>query len=162
QLAKLTDTINRAGSLRDQPGVARSAREDGLSRVPGLNLTAAQRVTLLDMSAEQWRGGVGESGGGLGAVLVGPVRGAAGDDAPASVPARVAAGLSTAQGDLVVALAKPLVVPTQRVDDGETRRAKEKAAASIGPQPVTYARNQVIVREGEPIDAAKLEALRNA
>jgi putative nucleotidyltransferase with HDIG domain len=162
QLASLTDTVNRIGGLRDQPGITRSAKEDGLTRVPGVSLTAAQRAAILDFTPEQWRGVVDESVRVLGAMLEEPFAAGEVEGRQASVPARIAAGLTATQGDIVVALVKPLVVPTQRVDENETRRAREKATASIGPQQVTYARNQVIVREGEPIDAAKLEALKEA
>lgn len=162
QLARLTDTVNRIGGVRDVPGVLRSSKEENLTRVPGLNLTAAQRGAILDYTPDQWRSVVDESVKMLGTILEEPFSAADVEDRRASVPARVTAGLTATQGDIVVALVRPLVVPTQRVAEDETRDAREKAAAAIGPQPVTYARNQVIVREGEPIDAAKLEAMKNA
>ena len=162
QLARLTDTVNRAGSLRDAPGMTRSAQDDGLTRVPGLNLTATQRAALLDLSPIAWRQVVDEAVRVLGTILEEPFSAAELEDRQASVPARITAGMTAAQGDLVVVLVKPLVVPTQRVDEAEARRARDRAAAAIGPQQVTYARNQVIVREGEPIDAPKLEALKEA
>lgn len=162
QLARLTETINRVGSLRDAPGVVRSAREDGLSRIPGLTLTSSQRAAILDFTPEQWRAVVDESVRVLGALLEEPFAASDVEDRQASVPARISAGLTATQGDVVVALVRPLVVPTQRVDEAETQRARERATASIGVQQVTYAKSQVIVREGEPIDEAKLEALKNA
>jgi cyclic-di-AMP phosphodiesterase PgpH len=162
QLARLTDLVNRVGSIRDSPGQTRSAREDGLGRVPGLSLTAAQRAAVLDLSPEGWRQVVDESVRVLGNILEEPFSATELDDRRASVPARISAGLTAAQGDLVVAFVKPLVVPTQRVDEAETQRARERAAAAVGPETITYAPNQVIVREGEPIDAAKLEALKQS
>jgi putative nucleotidyltransferase with HDIG domain len=162
QLARLTDVVNRAGSVRDAPGQTRSAKEDGLGRVPGLSLTMTQRATVLDLSPEGWRQVVDESVRVLGTILEEPFSNAEMEDRRASVPARVSSGLTAAQGDLVVALVRPLVVPTQRVDEAETQLARDRAAAAVGPQTVAYAPNQVIVREGEPIDAAKLEALRQA
>jgi putative nucleotidyltransferase with HDIG domain len=162
QLARLTDIVNRMGSVRDAPGQTRSAKEDGLQRIPGLNLTASQRSTVLDLSPDGWRQVIDESVRVLGGILEEPFSAAELEDRRASVPARVAAGQTSAQGELVAALVKPLVVPTQQVDEAETQRARDRAVAAIGPQPVSYARNQVIVREGEPIDAAKLEALKQA
>lgn len=162
QVAKLTEAAGRATTIRDTPNLTRAARDDALSRVPGLALTSVQRAELLDLTADNWRVTIDEATRVLGAILEEPFAAAQLEDRLASVPARVAAGLSVAQGDLVVALVKPQLAPTQRVDENETQRARDKAAASVGPQSVTYARNQVIVREGEPIDAAKVEALRNA
>ncbi|MGH2584093.1 MAG: HD family phosphohydrolase [Dehalococcoidia bacterium] len=162
QLARLTDIVNRVGSLRDSPGMVRSAKEDGLTRIPGLSLTATQRAAVLDLTSEGWRQVLDESVRVLGSILEEPFSGAELEDRRASVPARVASGLTSTQGDLVGTLVKPLVVQTQRIDETETQRARERAAAAIGPQQVTYAHNQVIVREGEPMDAAKLEALEEA
>lgn len=162
QLARLTDVMNRVVSVRDAPGQTRSAKEDGLSRIPGLNLTASQRAALLDLSPEGWRQVLDESIRVLGSILEEPFSTSELEDRRTSVPARISAGLTATQGDLVVALVKPLVVPTQRVDEAETQRARERATAAIGPETISYAPNQVIVREGEPIDAAKLEALREA
>lgn len=162
QVARLTEASGRASTIRETAAHSRSARDEALGRAPGLALTASQRATLLELAPESWRLLVEEATRVLGAILEEPFGAAQLEDRLASVPARVSAGLSATQGDLVVALVKPLVVPTQRVDENETQRAREKAAASVGPQSITYARNQVIVREGEPIDAAKIEALRNA
>jgi membrane-associated HD superfamily phosphohydrolase len=162
QLARLTDIVNRASSIRDAPGMIRAAKEDSLSRVPGLSLTQAQRATILDLSPEGWRQVVDESVRVLGSVLEEPFSAQELEDRRASVPARITAGLTATQGDLVAALVKPLVVSTQRIDEAATRQARDRAAAAIGPQEVTYARNQAIAREGEPIDSAKLEALREA
>jgi cyclic-di-AMP phosphodiesterase PgpH len=162
QLLKLTDIVNRIGALRDAPGLVPSAREDGIGRVPGIVFTAAQRGQVLELTPEQWRAVVDDAVRVLGSMLEEPFAAADVEDRQATVPARVSTSLSAVQGDLVVALVRPLVVPTLRVDEAETRRVRERATASIGPQTVTWARNQVIVREGEPIDAAKLEALKQA
>ena len=162
QLARLRITIDRITAQRDTPGLTRATRDEGISRIQGVNLTAGQRTALLDLTPDQWAKTVDEAFFVLGGVLEEPFSATEVEDRKTAVRNRVRDGFPVQQAEIVIALVQPLVVPTQRVDEAETRKAREKAAASVEPQPQTYAKNQVIVREGDVIDAAKLEALRNA
>jgi putative nucleotidyltransferase with HDIG domain len=162
QLSKLSDVVARIQSQRDTPGLSRAARDEGIARIQGISLSNTQRAAILDLTPEQWAQTADEAFRVLGEVLQEPFAATDVEDRKASVPNRIRDGFPAAQGNIVVALVQPFVVPTQRKDEAATQQAKDRAAASVGPQLQTYAKNQVIVREGDVIDAAKLEALRQA
>ncbi len=162
QLARLSDIVNRITAYRDTPGIPRVQKDESISRIQGINLTAAQRAAILDFTPEQWVKTVAEAERVLGQVLEEPFSASEVEDRRASVRNKVQDGFPAVMGDVVVALVQPLVVPTKRVDAAETQKARERARDSVPPQVQTYAKNQVIVREGDVIDDAKLEALREA
>ncbi len=162
QLARLTEIVNRIEGLRNNPGFTRGTRDEGIARIQGQSLTPAQRGAILDLTPEQWLRVVDESFRVLGAVLEEPFSGTDLEDRKSAVRNKVQDGFAAAQAELVVALVQPLVVPTQKKDETETQKARDRARDAVGPQPVTFARNQVIVREGDVIDEARLESLRAA
>ena len=162
QLARLTEIINRINGQLSAPGFTRQARDDGIARIQGVNLTPAQRGILLDFSAEQWFGVANESTRLLGATLEFNFPETAVEDQRASARIRVLDGYTALQGEIVVALVQPLVVATQRRDDAKTEADRQRAAAAVEPQQQYYARGQVIVREGDVIDETRREALREA
>ncbi len=162
QLARLTEIVARIQGQRDSPGFARATRDEGIARIQGITLSPAQRSVVLDFTPEQWAATVEEAFRLLGAVLEEPFSATEMEDRKTAVNNRVRDGFPAVQGGVAVALVQPLVVPTQRKDEVETQKAREKAAAGVEPQVQTYAKNQVIVREGDAIDRAKIEALREA
>ncbi|MFN8558967.1 MAG: HDIG domain-containing protein [Dehalococcoidia bacterium] len=163
QRARLTEITSRITVQRDTPGLTRPARDEGIARIQGVKLSAAQRAALLDLTPDQWARTIDEADRVLGVVLEEPFFSDSDTESRrAAVRNRVHDGIPVVQGDLAVALVQPLVVPTQRVDEVETQKARERAEAGVEPQAQTYAKNQVILREGDEIDAAKLEALRQA
>lgn len=161
QLAKLTDLTNALSAVRSDTTLTPQQRLDAIiSR--GSGLTADQATQIAAFSAADWTATVGEAQHLLGTVLEDPF---AQSDVPtrrASLANRVSAGISSMQGDIAVALVRNLIVATEGVDQAATQKAQDQAAASVSPQRVTFARGQVIVRDGDVIDASKLESLQNA
>jgi putative nucleotidyltransferase with HDIG domain len=162
QLGKLTEIVARITGQRDSPGFSRATRDEGIQRIQGVTLTQEQRGYILDFTPEQWNKTVDEAIRLLSQVLEEPFSATELDSRRASVRNRVREGLLSIQGDVAVALVQPLVLPTQREDDGETLKARERARASVEPQVQVYAKGQVIVREGDIIDRPKYEALKEA
>jgi cyclic-di-AMP phosphodiesterase PgpH len=161
QLAALTDLTNAISNTRIDTTLSYQQKVDALSsRVPGL--TAEQANEILAFSSDDWNTAVQETQRLLGTVLEDGFVGS--DVAPrrASLPNRVRAGITTQQGDVAVALVRNLIVPTESIDQAGMQKAQDQAAAAVPLQGVTFARGQVIVRDGDAIDAAKLEALQNA
>jgi putative nucleotidyltransferase with HDIG domain len=162
QRARLGDILDRITSIRNTAGLPRASRDETIARIQGVSLSVAQRGTVLDFTPEQWSQTAEEARRVLGAVLEEPFPATEAEARKAAVRNKVQDGLTAIQGDIVVSLVQPLVVPTQRKDEVETQKARDRAAAAVEPQPQVYAANQVIVREGDVIDASKLEALRAA
>jgi len=161
QLAKLSDIAGRISSARTDPNLSRQQLTEALNS-KGVPLTLDQRSAIAAFSADEWRQVTDEAARLLGSVLEEPF---ATNELPgrlASLPNRVSLGLTSVQGDVAVALSRPLIVPTERVDTAATQRNRDQATAAVPPQQRSFARDQVIVRDGDVIDAAKREALQNA
>ncbi|MBI2760335.1 MAG: HDIG domain-containing protein [Chloroflexi bacterium] len=162
QRASLRAITDRITGQRNSPGFPRATRDEGIARIQGVTLSASQRGVILDFTPEQWNQTVEEAERVLSVILEEPFSAGDSEDRKASVRNRVQDGLTTIQGDIVVSLVQPLVVPTQRTDAAATQREKDRVAAAVEPQPRVYAKSQVIVREGDVIDEVALEALRAA
>lgn len=162
QLAKLNELVQRITDLRNTSGLSPSVRDEGIRLIQGVSLTAEQRRSILEFTPEQWNRTVDEAIRLLSQTLEEPFTANDLDARRASVQNRVRDGLLATQGAIAVALARPLVVPTQREDPLETAKAREKARNSVEPQAQTYAKGQVIVREGDVVDEVKFEALEAA
>ncbi|HZU77384.1 MAG TPA: HDIG domain-containing protein, partial [Dehalococcoidia bacterium] len=161
QLAKLADVEGRISAARNDPSLTRPQLIDALAN-KGVALTPDQSAEIAAFSPAEWQQTENEATAVLGSVLQEPFSSADLTSILASLPNRVHQGLTPAQGDVAVALARGFVVPTEKVDDAATQQARDRAAAAVPPQPQSFARNQVIVREGDIIDAQKREALQYA
>lgn len=162
QLSRLTEIVNRITTQRDTPGLARPTRLEGIARIQGTSLTLPQRNTILDYTPDQWTRVVDESFTVLGRVLEELYPENDVESHRVAVRNRINASLSSNESEIVAALVQPLVVATQQRDDGETRKAQEKARAGVEPQRQTFVKGQVIVRDGDVIDGLKREALKEA
>jgi putative nucleotidyltransferase with HDIG domain len=161
QLAQLNDLINALTTTRNDPSLAYQQKIDAItSRVPGI--TAEQANEIATFNADDWAAATQEAPRLLGTVLEDGFVASDVQARRASLPNRLRTGITAQQGDVAVALDRNLIVPTEDVDQAATQKAQDQASAAVPPQRVTFARGQVIVRDGDAIDAAKLEALQNA
>jgi len=161
QLAKLGDVLSRITVIRQDAGANRAQAIDALNRL-GVALTLDQRTAVAGYSDDEWKQAGDESMRLLSSVLEEPFASTELAGRLASLPNRVSVGLTASQGDAAVALARGFITPTERIDASATQRAQDQAIAAVPPQPQAFAKDQVIVREGDVIDAFKLEALQSA
>lgn len=161
QLAKLSDLINRLAGARNDTTLSRAQLIDALNS-KGALLSPEQRAAIASFTNEQWRQITDEATRLLGSVLEDGFVSTELNARLASLPNRVSAGVTATEGDIAVALTRGLIVPTEKIDSAATQRNQDQAAASVPPQRQTFARNQVIVRDGDVIDAFKREALQSA
>lgn len=161
QLAQLSDLINALTTTRNDTTLSAQQKFDAItSRVPGI--TAEQANEIANFSADDWNAATTEAQRLLGTVLEDGFVSSDVQSRRASLPNRLRTGITAQQGDIAVALDRNMIVPTEDVDQAATQKAQDQAAAAVPPQRVSFARGQVIVRDGDAIDAAKLEALQNA
>lgn len=161
QLARLSDELARINATLANASLARQQMAAAIgAQVPAL--TVEQRSALVQFSPQEWSQVQDEATRLLGTVLEDAFSEADLPSRVASLTNRVSVGLTAVQGDVAVGLVRGLVVATERVDDAATRQARDQAAAAVPPQPQHFAANQVLVREGDVIDAQKLEALQYA
>jgi putative nucleotidyltransferase with HDIG domain len=125
-------------------------------------LSPGVRATLRSLSADEWTAVAAEAQRVLAGVLEEPFPAEELEAKRATVPARVSQQLQPAERDVVVALVQPLVQATEKVDSAATEAQRQRAIAAVPPQIRRFAANQDIVRQGEPIDASDIEALKAA
>jgi putative nucleotidyltransferase with HDIG domain len=161
QLGGLDLAVSTIQSARSA-GVLPPAQVGDPNRDGGIALSMPVRMSLQTLSSDQWSAVTAEARRVLSEVLQEPFTA---DDLiakRATVPARVSPDLSSAQREAVVALVQPLVQTTEKVDSTATEAQRQRAVQAIPPQLRHFAANQDIVRQGEPIDASDIEALRAA
>ena len=159
QLRALDDelsTIDQARSLGNSPvgSTLDPSRADRAS-LPPTAIPAA-----LAMSDDRWKVTAAESRRVLGEVLQEPFTSEEQSAKRASAPARIGADFNPVERGVVSALVQPLVVATERVDPAATEAQRQKTIDAVPPQVRQFAQNQDIVRQGDPMDASDLEALR--
>lgn len=162
QLSRLDDEVVTIDQVRGLSGLTRAEQEAQLARRSDLKLSPAGDAAVLGLSADEWKVTADEARRVLGEVLQEPFSSADLAAKQASIPARTSNALSQTQRDVAAMLVQPLVVPTEKVDEQATQAQRERAIDSVPPQIVHFARNQDIVRQGEPVDATDVEALRAA
>lgn len=160
QLATLDDAVAGLDGARalgaPSPSPLDPARGDRAGQ------PTAVRSAALSLTDQEWRATAAEASRVLGDVLQEPFTADEQNAKRASVPARVSPALAPAQRELVASLVQPLVEATEKVDSAATEAQRQKAVESVPPQVRHFEQNQDIVRQGEPIDASDLEALRAA
>ena len=162
QLNRLASNIALIDGVRQERGVTAAEQDSQLAAVPSLKLSPPARAAITQMSEAEWRATASEAQ----RVLVLVMQEAFGPDElaakQASVAQRADPSLSQAQRDMVVALLQPLIVTTEKTDPQATQAERATAIQSVPPQAVSFSQGQEIVRQGQPIDASTLEALRAA
>jgi putative nucleotidyltransferase with HDIG domain len=76
------------------------------------------------------------------------------------LPSQVGISFSATEALIVVALVEDLIRPNTFPNPDETQKIMAAAAAAVEPVTLTFARNEIIVREGDRIDEADFEALQ--
>lgn len=132
--------------------------------LPGLSDDA--RATLRSLTPERWAGIRAEASRALEATERAELR----DSEVAATKARLSsqmAGLEEAERKLAAELISPLIVPNSTFSAELTERERDRQASLVDPIRVQIAQNETIVRKGERITEADIEAidefgLRNA
>jgi len=157
QLAQLNATIASLDAARGG-GVAQAAAAPPAGG--RATLTPAIQAAALSLTAGQWSATVAAARQTLGDILREPFAAEAVGARRANVPSRLDPSLDAGEREVAGALVAPLIVATEVVDSTATEAQRQRAFDAVPPQIRHFAQNQDIVRQGEPIDASDLEALR--
>jgi hypothetical protein len=133
--------------------------------LPGIS--DAARTTLIGLPPERWAAVRAEASRVLDASERGELRDSEVEETRAELSGQMAGGLDEAERMLAAEIIAPLVVPNSSFSAELTEQEKDKQAALVDPVPVQIAQNETIVRRGDKVTAAQLEAidqfgLRNA
>jgi len=123
------------------------------------DLADGARATLLDLERDRWVTIRDEAARILGATLNAELRDTDVEVTRTRLAGRMGGDLNEAERMLAAALISPLVVPNSSFSETAWEAARDTAAADVEPVIVEVAQNQVIVRSGERLDAADIEAV---
>jgi hypothetical protein len=136
-----------------------------LAALPGIS--DAARTTLLGLTPERWAAVRAEASRVLDATERGELRDSEVEEKRAELSGQMAGGLDEGERMLAAAMIAPLIVGNSSFSAELTEQEREKEAALVEPVTVQIAQNETIVRRGDKVTAAQLEAidqfgLRNA
>lgn len=162
QLTKLSNVLLQVSAIRDNPDLTQANKLQALNRIANLTLSQRGTNSLLGLSRTEWQAVQDEAKRLLDQTLSDAVAPGNVEQVREQIARRLPPEMNRDQAQLVEELTKPFIVPNMLVDPEKTAQAKEEARAKVPPQKVTYTKNQVIVGKGNIIDAAALEAMRQA
>lgn len=155
QLEELDTNTATISDIRQDDSLDEAEKRQQLLTLVSRNSTD----TILSLSDDRWQRIAVEAAQVLGSVLEGSIAPGGEAEARDGVIRQVGTDLTSNEADVVADLVRPLVVPTLGVDETATEEAREAAREGVDPQFQTVTRNQVIVEEGERIDATAVEVL---
>jgi cyclic-di-AMP phosphodiesterase PgpH len=165
QQSKLSDLLQSIEDIISQESspVARSA---ALERLSDVSLSPASISLLRDIDLGQFAVVENEARSALGSIFdltlcANPSESCVNDVATVreGVDSYIDQTLDRETSTLVGEMIRPFIVTNLVVDQAATELARQAARAGVAPVPVTFASNQVIIEEGQPITAEAREAL---
>ena len=126
--------------------------------IAGLSETA--QATLLAIDTPRWAAVRTEAARVLDATLRTELRDTEVAPTRATIGSRLGGDLDEAERMLAAEIIAPLIVPNSSFDQTLTDQTQDRAAESVQPVTVEIAQGQVVVRNGEPLTAADLEAIQ--
>ncbi|MEX2184381.1 MAG: HDIG domain-containing metalloprotein [Chloroflexota bacterium] len=123
------------------------------------DLSDGARTTLVGLERDRWTSIREEAARILSATLNAELRDTDVEVTRTRLSGRMGGDLNEAERMLAAELIGPLVVPNSSFSESAWEAARDAAAAEVPPVVVEIAQNQAIVRSGERLDAADIEAI---
>lgn len=159
QVDRLRAALRSIAFIRDNEEATDEQKSDSLASLPDLSLSSETIQQILALSPSRWEQIEAEAL----SVLEGIMRGAIREDDLESVrrgvTARVSLALSEEQAALVAELVSAFIVPNSLYDAEQTEAARDAARQQVAPVSQSFKVGEVIVRAGEVVSEADIEAL---
>ena len=159
QVAQARGVLDYIRAVRADPIGSRADKETLLSRIDGVRLTPDVIDQILELPDDVWQRVTQEVVAVIDLALRQEVRDTNLEETKARLPALVAIDLSEQQTQLVSQIAQNFIIANRRRNDEATNAARQAARDEVPPRQRTIERGQIIVRQGDVIDALQLEAL---
>ena len=157
QRIKFDTRVSRVDTAFDAELTTDALRSLLETAVPGL--TDASLATLVDLDRARWGDVRTEAARVLDATSRTELRDTQVAEARTRLAGRMTGGLDEAERMLAADLISPLVVANSSFSDGLTGDARDAAAAAVEPVTVEVLQGEVIVRGGQRLGAADIEAV---
>jgi cyclic-di-AMP phosphodiesterase PgpH len=148
-------------TIRMDPEATPDLKKNALNSIQGLILQPASQTVLLDITDLRWAMVQAEALKVLEQAMQNPVRTENLDSVQQNLPSLVGLTLTEKEAMLVVEIVSPLVVANSFYSPELTDTARRIASEAIVPVTRSFIAGQTIVRRGQVISEADLEALTN-
>jgi putative nucleotidyltransferase with HDIG domain len=162
QASRLDASLAEITNIRRRKSLPESERRALLAELEGAVLSPQARSDIVSFTDGQWEDVQLEVSQILEESLAQPL--AANDVGVlvASLPQQIDPSFNGAQARVVEEMLSNLLAPTLVVDEEASAEARQEARENVIPVIVAYSEGQVVVAEGQRIDAATLETLRES
>jgi putative nucleotidyltransferase with HDIG domain len=150
----------RADTLASQQLEDRLLQKQYVNAVPELELADETLDTLLSLTASQWETVRDDTLNVVDEAMREQIREGRLQEAKAAIPLSVRLELPENEAAVVTALAQQLIVPNSSLNPQLTEQGRLEAATMVEPVQQTFAINTPIVRQGDIIDEADIEAMQ--
>jgi putative nucleotidyltransferase with HDIG domain len=159
QAADLTAVLQSISAIRSEEDSSLEEKKTGLIAIPGLSLQADLLDTLLGLPDSRWSLVRSESFNVLVEAMRNPVRTEDLESVRQNLVTLVSFSLTEREAALVVELVSPLVAANSFYSPELTEAARQAARGVVQPVTRFYAAGQTVVRRGQVVEPADLEAL---
>ncbi|MEP7198856.1 MAG: HDIG domain-containing metalloprotein [Chloroflexota bacterium] len=159
QLARAQSVLNYLDSLRHDPHTTVAQKQELSAQIPELSISAAAFSATLNTDDARWALVARESLAALEQVMRTEIRPEQVSDARRVLPRFVSRELSTDETMLAGELVKGFVVANSLPNPRQTAALRDEARRAVSSVRVTIRQDETVLREGEVISPATIEAL---
>ncbi len=159
QMELLRASLNYATSVLTNPELSVEQKRVALQETPHVAFRDEDLGNLLLLTPNRWELVQSDAQRVLERIMQNAIRSMDVETQRAKLPSLVSISLTEREASLVVALVSPLVTANSFYSPELTEAARQAARQSVQPVVKSYVRGQTVVRRGQIIGAAELEAL---
>lgn len=159
QMELLRTSLNNIATILNNPELSTEEKRTALRNIPNVSFSEEDLGNLLLLTPNRWELVQSDALRVLERVMQNAIRGVDLESQRSRLPSLVSVSLTEREAGLVVALVSPLVTANSFYSPELTEAARQTARQSVQPVIKSYVRGQTVVRRGQIIGAAELEAL---
>ncbi|MBN1147040.1 MAG: HDIG domain-containing protein [Anaerolineales bacterium] len=160
QLEHLRNALAFITSVRADQYASHAQKLDDMAALEDVYANLGLMNAILGLTDARWQTVQQEALAALEEVMSTTIRPEAVEEARSRIPALVSLSLSESQAMIVAQLAAAFVAPNSEYSEGLTADAREAARNAVQPVTRSYASGQMVVRRGEVVNDADIEALQ--
>ena len=159
QLEKLENALYFISTVRSDIYASESQKVQDLKALDDLQMSDIDYLSLLELEEADWMAIRGEASRVLEVVLRESIRNNQLGSVRNNLPAIIDFSFKSDQTKLIIALTSSYIVPTSLFSEEQTELSRDQARSAVVPITRQIIAGEVIVRRGEVVTAADLEAL---
>ncbi len=161
QLAEYDKVTLQVTQIRSQ-GTDAARKRDALAALQSVQLSARSIDTALTLPDDRWQAVVAEGRRVLNQQLSVSLDESSVNSAKDSVDSLVTVDFVADHALLTAELVRPLIKPTQTVDQSRTDQAREAARAAVAPQRISVEKGDIVLAAETRVDEVAIEKLKAA